>query len=344
MKYFVTGHTGFKGAWLTLMLLELGHEVYGYSLDPIQGSLFERANLGVVCASDIRADIRDSAKLSEELSRVSPDVIVHLAAQPLVRYGYEHPEETFTTNIDGTLNVLSSAKTLTGLLALLIITTDKVYENTSKKSGYVETDPLGGLDPYSASKAAADILTQSWAHTYPNVPIAIARAGNVIGGGDVSRDRLFPDVVNAFSEPRTAEIRNPNAVRPWQHVLDCLNGYLQLIEAVAQRGARGTWNFGPDAESCKSVGEVVDLAAEIWGSSAKWTHNPDENAPHEDNFLFLDSSKSKEELEWRNLLSLRKAVSETIEWEKQVIQGENVLEVSRRAVQLFLGLPHESRS
>jgi CDP-glucose 4,6-dehydratase len=340
MKYFITGHTGFKGAWLTLMLRELGHEVHGYSLDPIDGSLFERANLGVLCASDIRADIRDSVKLSEELSRVSPDVIVHLAAQPLVRYGYEHPEETFTTNIDGTLNVLSSAKALTGLLALLVITTDKVYENTSKKNGYVETDPLGGLDPYSASKAAADILTQSWAHTYSNVPLAIARAGNVIGGGDVSRDRLLPDVMRSFAGKKTAEIRNPDAVRPWQHVLDCLSGYLQLIDSITQRGLRGAWNFGPDAESCKSVGEVVDLAAAIWGSTANWNHKPDENAPHEDSFLFLDSTKAQESLGWQNKLSLTEAVRATVDWEKQVIQGEDTLEVSQRVVREFLVLPN----
>jgi CDP-glucose 4,6-dehydratase len=338
MKYFVTGHTGFKGSWLTLILRELGHEVHGYSLDPIQGSLFERANLDDLCSSDIRADIRDSAKLSKELSRISPDVIVHLAAQPLVRYGYEHPEETFTTNIDGTLNVLSSAKKLTGLLALLVITTDKVYENTSKKNGYIETDPLGGLDPYSASKAAADVLTQSWAHTYADMPIAISRAGNVIGGGDVSRDRLLPDVIKSFAGLKTAEIRNPDAVRPWQHVLDCLNGYLQLIDALTQRGARGAWNFGPNAESCKSVGEVVDLATEIWGSSDGWRHKPEENAPHEDSFLFLDSSKAQKSLGWENKLSLIEAVRETIDWEKQVFQGENALEVSQRAVRKFLAL------
>jgi CDP-glucose 4,6-dehydratase len=340
MKYFVTGHTGFKGAWLTLILRELGHEVHGYSLDPIQGSLFERANLGVLCASDIRADIRDSAKLSQELSRISPDVLIHLAAQPLVRYGYQHPEETFTTNIDGTLNVLSSAKKLTGLLALLVITTDKVYENTTKKSGYVETDPLGGLDPYSASKAAADILTQSWAHTYSNVPIAIARAGNVVGGGDVSRDRLLPDVMRSFAGKKTAEIRNPDAVRPWQHVLDCLSGYLQLIDSITQRGSRGAWNFGPDAESFKSVREVVILAAEIWGSPATWEHKPDENAPHEDSYLFLDSSKAQKSLGWENKLSLSEAVRETIDWEKQVMQGGSALEVSQRAVRKFLGLPN----
>ncbi len=320
------------------MLSELGHEIHGYALDPIQGSLFERAQLSRLCSSDIRADIRDSEKLSQELSRVSPDVIIHLAAQPLVRYGYEYPEETFTTNINGTLNALAASAKLSGLLAVLIVTTDKVYDNTSKKDGYVENDPLGGLDPYSASKAAADILTQSWAYTHQDLPIAIARAGNVIGGGDVSSDRLLPDVIKAFSESRTAEIRNPKAVRPWQHVLDCLNGYLHLTDSVSQRGSRGAWNFGPDEESCKSVGEVADIAKELWGGSVDWNHTPDEGAPHEDSYLFLDSTKSQQGLDWRNRLSLNAALLETIEWEKQVMQGKNVREVSQRAVKAFLGL------
>ena len=319
------------------MLSELGHEIHGYALNPVQGSLFERAQLSSLCSSDIRADIRDSEKLSKELSRVSPDVIIHLAAQPLVRYGYEHPEETFTTNIDGTLNVLAASAKLNGLLSLLIVTTDKVYNNTSKTEGYVESDPLGGLDPYSASKAAADILTHSWAYTHPDLPIAIARAGNVIGGGDVSSDRLLPDVIKAFSESRSAEIRNPKAVRPWQHVLDCLNGYLHLTDSVVQRGSRGAWNFGPDEESCKSVGEVADITKELWGGSVDWNHTPDEVAPHEDSYLFLDSTKAQQGLFWRNLLSLSAALLETIEWEKQVMQGKNVREASQRTVRAFLG-------
>ena len=319
------------------MLSELGHEIHGYALDPIPGSLFERAQLSSLCSSDIRADIRDSVKLSEELSRVSPDVIVHLAAQPLVRYGYEQPEETFRTNIDGTLNVLASSEKLRGLLALLIVTTDKVYDNTSKKEGYVESDPVGGLDPYSASKAAADILTQSWAYTHPDSPIAIARAGNVIGGGDVSSDRLLPDVIKAFSESRIAEIRNPKAVRPWQHVLDCLGGYLRLTDSIIQRGSRGAWNFGPEEESCRSVGEVVDIIKELWGGSVDWNQTLDENAPHEDSYLLLDSTKSQRELDWKNLFSLRQSISGVVNWEKKVQEGENILALSREAVRSFLG-------
>jgi CDP-glucose 4,6-dehydratase len=320
------------------MLSELGHEIHGYALNPVQGSLFERAQLSSLCSSDIRADIRDSEKLSKELSRVSPDVIIHLAAQPLVRYGYENPEETFTTNFDGTLNVLACSKNLQGLLALLIVTTDKVYDNTSKTEGYGESDPLGGLDPYSASKAAADILTQSWAYTHPDSPIAIARAGNVIGGGDVSSDRLLPDVIKAFSESRTAEIRNPNAVRPWQHVLDCLNGYLHLTDSVVQRGSRGAWNFGPDEDSCKSVAEVADLAKEFWGGSADWKHISDENAPHEDSYLFLDSTKAQQNLNWSNRLTLNMAVRETVEWEIHSLNGKSAREISLLAAKTFLNL------
>jgi len=320
------------------LLNELGHEIHGYALDPVQGSLFERAQLNSLCSSDIRADIRDSDKLSQELSRVSPDVIIHLAAQPLVRYGYEHPEETFTTNINGTLNVLAASAKLTGLLAVLIVTTDKVYNNTSKTEGYVESDPLGGLDPYSASKAAADILTQSWAHSYPDYPIAIARAGNVIGGGDVSQDRLLPDVIKAFSESRTADIRNPKAVRPWQHVLDCLNGYLHLTDSVIHRGSRGAWNFGPDKESCKSVLEVVDLTKEAWGGSVDWNYTPDQAAPHEDSYLFLDSTKAKQGLHWRNRLTLSQAVRETIDWEKQILEGKSARMISQSSAKAFLDL------
>jgi CDP-glucose 4,6-dehydratase len=323
------------------MLSELGHEVYGYALDPVPGSLFERANLGTMCSSDIRADIRDSDQLSQEITRVSPDVIIHLAAQPLVRYGYQHPEETFTTNINGTLNVLSSSGNLQGVLAILIVTTDKVYNNTSKTEGYVETDPLGGLDPYSASKAAADILTQSWAYTHPDSPIVTARAGNVIGGGDVSKDRLLPDVIKAFSESRTAEIRNPSAVRPWQHVLDCLNGYLHLTESAIKQHSRGAWNFGPEKESCKSVREVVDLAKELWGGTADWNHTPADNAPHEDSYLLLDSTKSKEGLGWKNVLSLHHSLAETLNWEKKAIESKSVLAFSREAVKSFLGLAHQ---
>ncbi len=318
MKYFVTGHTGFKGAWLTLMLNELGHEIHGYALDPIQGSLFERAHLSSLCSSDIRADIRDSDRLSEELSRISPDVIIHLAAQPLVRYGDEHPEETFTTNVDGTLNVLASSKKLQGLLALLIVTTDKVYENTSKTDGYVESDPLGGLDPYSASKAAADILTQSWSYTFPNLPIAIARAGNVLGGGDISQNRLIPDLVRHFSLQRVGHVRNPNSIRPWQHVLDCLHGYLSLADATVNSDIRGAWNFSPPTAAFQPVFVVADLLAEKWGQGASWRRVTESGSPHEDDLLVLDSTKAEDYLGWSNKYGLEETLADVVDWERHV--------------------------
>ena len=335
MKYFVTGHTGFKGAWLTLMLKELGHEIHGYALNPIQGSLFERAQLSSLCSSDIRADIRDSEKLSKELSRVSPDVVIHLAAQPLVRYGYEHPEETFTTNFDGTLNVLAASAKLSGLLAILIVTTDKVYDNTSKTDAYVESDPLGGLDPYSASKAAADILTQSWYHTFPNMPIAIARAGNVLGGGDVSRDRLVPDLIRAFADGKVAQVRNPEALRPWQHVLDCLNGYLSLVSAVKVAGASGAWNFGPEKSARQTVGGVASSLAQLWGEGASWQSVAKEEALHEDNYLMLNSEKAENKLMWTNKYSLEQTLGETVSWEKLVLSGNDAFTVSKDSVIKF---------
>ena len=339
MKYFVTGHTGFKGAWLTLMLRELGHEVHGYSLDPIDGSLFERANLGVLCSSDIRADIRDSAKLSEELSRISPDVIIHLAAQPLVRYGYQHPEETFTTNINGTLNILLPSTRLPTLKALVVVTTDKVYENKKKRDGYVEGDSLGGLDPYSASKSAADILSQSWSHTYPNMPIVIARAGNVLGGGDISQDRLVPDLVRAFSGSNIGKVRNPNSVRPWQHVLDCLQGYLLLADSTMSQGLRGAWNFGPPSSAFQPVSTLANSLAEKWGQGATWSASIHTNSPHEDDFLVLDSRKSERELHWSNKYELDETLTDIVEWEKQVLVNGDAREASLASIARFLLKP-----
>jgi CDP-glucose 4,6-dehydratase len=336
MKYFVTGHTGFKGSWLVLLLKELGHEVHGYSLDSLPGSLFDRARLSELCDSDIRADIRDSSRLQTEILRVNPDVIIHLAAQPLVRYSYEHPEETFTTNVNGTLNLLSAALRATKLSALVVVTTDKVYLNTGKKAGYVETDPLGGLDPYSASKAAADILSQSWSHTFSGMPIAIARAGNVVGGGDVSKDRLIPEILAAFFEGRQAEIRNPTAVRPWQHVLDCVNGYLTLIREISNSGVSGAWNFGPDVGSVQTVKDVANLVARKWSGGASWVSVSEGSACKEDDFLLLDSAKSQRELNWKNKFTFLETITETVEWARKDKNGSDILAISENSVRSFL--------
>lgn len=332
MKYFVTGHTGFKGAWLSVMLSELGHELHGYSLDPEQDSLYEAAEISKLYKSDFRGDVRNYGDLESALSRVNPDVVIHLAAQALVREGYRKPKETFETNFNGTLNLLSSLDRLSNLKAALIVTTDKVYADSDKLSGCQETDPLGGLDPYSASKAAADILSQAWGFSNSNLPIAIARAGNVIGGGDRSVDRLLPDLISAFSSELTAQVRNPKSVRPWQHVMDCLSGYLLLIDSITRDNSRGAWNFGPQAMDHLRVEELVNLAAMFWGPNASWSPQPANNGLSESPTLRLDVNKAREKLAFSTRFSATEAVESTVKWELAVINGADAMEVTRRQV------------
>lgn len=310
MKFLVTGHTGFKGAWLSLMLKELGHEVSGISLDPDRESLFTQAQLSDIFTHDIRSDIRDLKSLRSHFHMISPEVVIHLAAQPLVRYSYQHPLETFETNVMGTLNVLEAAKETNGLKATLLITTDKVYKNYGHLRGYLESDELGGDDPYSASKAAADIAAQSWIKSFGNHPITIARAGNVIGGGDWAADRLIPDLVKFYSRNQSAVIRNPNSVRPWQHVLDCLDGYLALVDAMISDGTTGEWNFGPDHHLKHTVQEVIEGFAQHFNIEAEpWKLDSQMN-PSESHLLLLDSSKARTLLNWKDQLDL----SESLEW------------------------------
>ncbi len=321
MRYLVTGHTGFKGAWLSLWLHRLGHEVIGVALDPLPGALFEVAGVGDVMAEDVRLDIREADRLTEVFRRVDPEVVVHLAAQPLVRESYRDPVTTFTTNVDGTMNVLRASRDLGRLRAILVVTTDKVYRNVDQIWGYKETDPLGGDDPYSASKAMADLLTQSWATSFPGPPIAIARAGNVIGGGDVSPDRLLPDLIRAYAAGRPPVLRYPGAVRPWQHVLDCLRGYMTLVEAMLESGTEGAWNFGPDVDGFRTVGEVNRLVASLYGQPAGYDVSRDE--PDEANLLALDARKAQIQLGWRNQLDFTSALRWTIEWHQAVAAGQD---------------------
>ena len=298
------------------MLANSGHEVFGLSLDPDQNSLFESAELSSIFAIDRRLDIRDKESLLDYVNQVDPEVVIHLAAQPLVRYSYLHPLETFSTNVLGTLNVLEATRSANSLLATLIITTDKVYKNIGQLSGYVELDPLGGDDPYSASKAAADIATQSWVKSFSEKPVAIARAGNVIGGGDWAADRLIPDLVRSFSSQVTPVVRNPLAVRPWQHVLDCLHGYLILVDSLLSGGKGGEWNFGPDHLVHHTVAEVVESFAHEYGHlGAPWQLDSGTN-PHESNFLLLDSGKARRELGWVDLLDFNASISWTASWYK----------------------------
>jgi CDP-glucose 4,6-dehydratase len=337
MKYFVTGHTGFKGAWLSVMLKELGHELHGYALNPADASLFATAGIESIFESDTRSDIRDREALLGALKAVNPDVVIHLAAQALVIDGYRRPKETFDTNFNGTLNLISSLDQVNNLKAALIITTDKVYSESDKVGGCSESDRIGGLDPYSASKAAADLLTQSWAKLYPALPISIARAGNVIGGGDRSSNRLLPDLIFAFFRGEMAEIRNPNSVRPWQHVMDCLSGYLALVDSMLANGTRGEWNFGPAVQDHVTVKEIVDLAASVWGSTASWRAQHQKSQFPESPALRLNVSKAEKELNFHNKMSAKKAVEVTVSWEKRVLSGELPMDVCMAQAREHLG-------
>jgi CDP-glucose 4,6-dehydratase len=317
-----------------MLLKKRGHEVSGISLNPVPNSLFTQAKVASLLEHDIRLDIRDRESLRREIGKISPDVVMHLAAQPLVRYSYREPRETFETNVNGTLNVLEAVQETPSVKACLVVTTDKVYRNMNQVEGYTETDALGGEDPYSASKAMADILTQSWVKSFPGVPTAIARAGNVIGGGDVCEDRLMPDVVRAFSADKPLHIRYPNAVRPWQHVLDCLNGYLILVDALLAGRGEGEWNFGPGEESFVPVERMDSLSQELWDAKADAVI---EETPtlQEAMLLALDSTKAQSNLGWKNKLAFPACLEWTLSWEQKVLSGANARDECQLQLEMF---------
>lgn len=316
MRYLITGHTGFKGSWLTAMLKMQGHEVAGISLDPEQRSHFNLSNISRFVDQDYRIDIRNKAEITNAVRKIQPEVVVHLAAQPLVRDSYRDPVGTFETNVIGTLNVLEATRELDNLKATLVITTDKVYKNRNQMQGYLETDELGGDDPYSSSKAAADIATQSWRTSFSKSPLAIARAGNVIGGGDWAKDRIITDLVNSLENNTEIALRNPEAIRPWQHVLDCLNGYQRLIEKQLSVGFDGEWNFGPIVSNFHTVSDLVNNFQHIWGAHNKF--KVEGSILHEASILLLDSSKSREQLNWQDKLNFEETIKWTVSWYKNV--------------------------
>ena len=326
MRVFLTGHTGFKGAWLTIILTEAGHEVVGYSLDPEPQALFEVADLAERLSGDYRADVRDAASVSRAVAESRPDLVLHLAAQPLVRESYSHPRYTIETNVMGTLAILEAITASPNISAAVVVTTDKVYRNVNQRAGYQESDALGGHDPYSASKAMADLLIQSWVASFPGAPTAIARAGNVIGGGDVCTDRLMPDLIRGYSVGQPVKIRHSSAVRPWQHVLDCLQGYMDLsIGLLEGHVSGGEWNFGPGEDSFRTVAEVASLTQELWGGDSRWVGSSGDH-PHEAELLALDAKKARSELGWDDRLTFREAVSWTVEWHKAVQAGSDPLD------------------
>lgn len=337
MHYLITGHTGFKGTWLALLLLRQGHVVSGLALDPPSGGLFEAVGLSSRLKHDFRIDIRNKEATAEAIQLCEPDVVFHLAAQPLVRESYRDPRYTYEVNVTGTLNVLDAVRSTPSVRAHVVITTDKVYRNVNQVDGYVETDPLGGEDPYSSSKAMADLLTQSWTQSFPGAPTAIARAGNVIGGGDVSPERLLVDLISNSRRGLATEIRYPNAVRPWQHVLDCLAGYLSLANELLNGRGEGEWNFGPGRESFVTVGEVADRVVHLWGGESSWFRSEGEHFP-EAGLLALDASKAITELQWTNVLPFPESLEWTVEWYKMLEAGETAFDACERQIRDFENL------
>jgi CDP-glucose 4,6-dehydratase len=327
-RVFITGHTGFKGSWLCLWLRALNAEVTGYALDPpSEPNLFAVARVADLIR-DERGDIADTKTMSDLMRRERCEIVLHLAAQSLVRRSYESPLETFQTNVIGTASVLDAIRATPSVRAAVIVTSDKCYDLRQARVRHREDDPLGGDDPYSASKAAAEYVTAGYRFSFWSVQsgqpaVATARSGNVIGGGDWSRDRLLPDVIAAFEAGKPALIRNPEAVRPWQHVVDPLSGYLMLAERLCGRdGAEfaGAWNFGPPADSEWTVGAIADEAAHLYGPSAAWRRDTAEH-PHEAPELRLDSSKARDRLSWQPRVSLPVALRQTITWHKRFAAG-----------------------
>jgi CDP-glucose 4,6-dehydratase len=319
-RVFVTGHTGFKGGWLVLWLRQSGAEVTGFALDPESvPNLFEAARVGEGIRS-ITGDVRDAAALGAALRESDAEVVFHLAAQALVRESYLRPADTYATNVMGTVHLLEAVRSAPAVRAAVIVTSDKCYENHEWPWPYRENDRLGGRDPYSNSKACAELVTSAYRASFFGgaAPVALAtgRAGNVIGGGDWAKDRLIPDLLRAFADGAVATIRNPDAVRPWQHVLDPVHGYLMLAEALLSDGALpDAWNFGPDPVDVRPVRWVADELAARWGASASWAGDPDIH-PHEALTLRLDSSRARAELGWSPRLAVRTALDWTVEWHK----------------------------
>ena len=316
----ITGHTGFKGTWLTLLLENMGLEVVGISLPAHEDSLFTRLNrLGKV--SESFTDIRDFEQTQKKIAEYAPSVVFHMAAQPLVLNSYKSPRETFDTNVMGTANVLDSCFHTDSVKAVMAITTDKVYKNTNSNKRFVENDPLAGKDPYSASKVGSEAVIAAWqqvALVNGGPRVISVRAGNVIGGGDFAEDRLLPDLIRGFSANIPVSVRNPDSTRPWQHVLDPLKGYIDVLAHVLEGGKETAFNFGPTEESL-AVGEVVKIAAEIWGESAKTVLDKEVIESKESLTLQLDSTLANSVLGWKPTWNQKDAIVATVKWWKKIL-------------------------
>ena len=340
-RVLITGHTGFKGGWLAIWLDKLGADVTGYALQPpTQPSLFEAAGLADRVRSEI-ADIRDLDRLQGVIQDARPEIIFHMAAQALVRRSYTDPVETFGSNVMGTVNLLEAARNSADARVVVNVTSDKCYENQDRDEGYREDEPMGGYDPYSSSKGCAELVTSAYRRSFcskaGSPALASVRAGNVIGGGDWAEDRLVPDLVRSFVADEVVPIRNPAAIRPWQHVLDPLSGYLLLAERLFGDGdafAEG-WNFGPDENDAKPVEWLADKVCELWGPNAKWSLDGTADQPHEAKLLRLNTDKARERLGWRPRLELGQALEWTIDWYRAHERGDDVYALTRSQIEAF---------
>jgi len=325
---FLTGHTGFKGGWLALWLSRMGAKVKGYALPPdTSPNLFSVARVGKAVESEF-GDIRDFDRLQRSMAGFDPDILIHMAAQPLVRLSYREPVETYEVNVVGTAKVLEAARSCPKLKAIVSVTSDKCYENREWVWGYRESDPMGGYDPYSSSKGCAELVTAAYRRSFfqtEGVGLASARAGNVIGGGDWAEDRLIPDILRAFEKGEPVVIRNPSAIRPWQHVLEPLSGYLVLAEALyrnPESHAEG-WNFGPEDCDARPVEWILHRMVELWGGDAGWRLD-DTSHPHEAGYLKLDISKARARLRWTPTWSLSDALARVVDWHRAWLNGEDM--------------------
>ena len=339
----ITGHTGFKGGWLALWLSSMGAKVQGIALDPnTKPNLFSVAEIERHMDLDRRTDIRNEWMVCNEFEKANPEIVFHMAAQPLVRESYKDPSYTFETNILGTAHVLEAIRRTPSVKVGVMITTDKVYENHEWPYPYREIDALGANDPYSASKACAELVTDSYRKSFlekQNKSISSARAGNVIGGGDWSKDRLVPDAMKAFASKRSFIMRNPNSTRPWQHVLDPLCGYLLLAQAQWNEPAKfaRAWNFAPDNNTEATVGELADALSELWGDDAKVKVEKQKDAPHESGLLGLDSSMARMHLGWKPRWSLSEALKNTVIWYKEFGNAKDMHKYSLNQIKKYMG-------
>lgn len=341
-RVFITGHTGFKGGWLSVWLKQMGANVTGFALAPTTTpNLFDLAQVGDGIQSHV-GDVRDASQLRDVLEQTQPTLVFHMAAQPLVRLSYTDPVGTFATNVMGTVHLLDAARHVPSVRGVVVVTSDKCYDNREWVWGYRENEAMGGADPYSCSKGCAELVTAAYRRSFTgpksSLSIASGRAGNVFGGGDWSDDRLVPDIVKAVMNDRTVVLRNPGAVRPWQHVLEPLSGYLLLGQRLlsGEPAWADAWNFGPDAGADLTVGELTETVLQRWGKG-RLEIQPDPSAPHEANLLRLDSSKARKLLKWRPVLSLGEAIAWTVDWYRAFEHNkQNVREVTVSQIEQYL--------